>query len=149
MFLCFVSNLLCHWNTATKLSHYDDVIMGVMASRITSLTNVYSTVYSSADQRKHRSSASLAFVWGIHRGPVNSPHKWPKKQKMFAFDDVIMSTSHFTAGASLISRSIEFRIEYYKRQRQYKVQKYWPNIRCYCVLCVACTFLVEYSVELK
>ena len=51
--------------------------MGTMASQITSLTIVYSTVYSGADQRKHQSSASLAFVWGIHRGPVNSPHKWP------------------------------------------------------------------------
>ena len=55
--------------------HYDDVTMGGMASLITNLTIVYSTVYSDADQRKHQSSASLAFVWGIHRGPVNSPHK--------------------------------------------------------------------------
>ena len=58
-------------------SHYGDVIMSAIASQITSLTIVYSTVYSDADQRKHQSSASLAFVWGIHRGPVNSPHKWP------------------------------------------------------------------------
>ena len=50
----------------------------------------YSTIYSDADQRKHHSSASLAFVWGIHRGPVNSPHKWPVMRKMFPFDDVIM-----------------------------------------------------------
>ena len=70
--------------------HYDDVIMGAIASLITSLTIVYSTVYSDADQRKHQSSASLAFVWGIHRGPVNSPHKWPVTRKMFSFDDVIM-----------------------------------------------------------
>ena len=48
-------------------SHYDDVIMTTMASQITSLMVVYSTVYSDADQRKHQSSASLAFVWGIHR----------------------------------------------------------------------------------
>ena len=47
--------------------HYDDVIMTTMSSQITSLTVVYSTLYSDADQRKHRSSASLAFVWGIHR----------------------------------------------------------------------------------
>ena len=47
--------------------HYIDVIMTTMASQITSLTDVYSTVYSEADQRKHQSSASLAFVWGIHR----------------------------------------------------------------------------------
>ena len=56
----------------------------------TSLTIVYSAVYSDADQRKHQSSASLAFVQGIHRGPVNSPHKWPVTRKMFLFDDVIM-----------------------------------------------------------
>ena len=49
------------------LAHYNDVIMTTMASQITSLTVVYSTVYSDADQRKHQSSASLAFVWGIHR----------------------------------------------------------------------------------
>ena len=47
--------------------HYFDVIMTTVASQITSLTIVYSTVYSDADQRKHQSSASLAFVWGIHR----------------------------------------------------------------------------------
>ena len=70
--------------------HYSDVIMGVIASQITSLTIVYSTVYSDADQRKHQSSASLTFVWGIHRGPVNSLHKWPAMRKMFPFDDVIM-----------------------------------------------------------
>ena len=63
--------------------------MGV-ASQITSLTIVYSTVYSGADQSKHQSPASLAFVWGIHRGPVNSPHKGPVTRKMFPFDDVIM-----------------------------------------------------------
>ena len=48
-------------------SHYNDVIMITIASQITSLAVVYSTVYSDADQRKHQSSASLAFVWGIHR----------------------------------------------------------------------------------
>ena len=64
--------------------------MGAMTSQITSLAIVYSTVYSDADQRKYQSSASLAFVRGIHRGPVNSPHKWPVMQKMVPFDDVIM-----------------------------------------------------------
>ena len=72
------------------LHHYDDVIMGTIASQITRLTSVYSKVYSGADQSKHQSSASLAFVWGIHRGPVNSPHKRPVTRKMFPFDDVIM-----------------------------------------------------------
>ena len=65
--------------------------MGTIASQITSLTIVYLTVNSGIDQRKHQSSASLAFVWGIHRGPVNSPHKWPVTRKMFPFDDVIMN----------------------------------------------------------
>ena len=50
---------------------------------------VYWTVCSGADQRKHQSSASLAFVRGIHRWPVNSPHKGPVTRKMFPFDDVI------------------------------------------------------------
>ena len=65
--------------------------MGAIASQITTFAIVCSTVYSEADQRKHQSSASLAFVWGIHWWPVNSPHKWPVTRKMFPFDDVIMS----------------------------------------------------------
>ena len=73
------------------INHYDDFIMSSMASQITSLTIVYSTVYSGTDQRKHQSSAALAFVRGIHRGPVNFPHKWPVTRKMFPFDDVIMN----------------------------------------------------------
>ena len=83
----------------TSQYHYDDVIMGLIASQITSLTIVYSTVYSGADQSKYQSSASLAFVWGIHRGPVNSSHKWPVTRKMLPFDDVIMThrfTTHTT-----------------------------------------------------
>ena len=72
--------------------------MSAIASQITSLTIVYSTVYSDADQRKHQSSASLAFVRGIHRGPVNSPHKGPVTRKMFPFDDVIIvSLRSFTS----------------------------------------------------
>ena len=70
--------------------HYNDVIMGPIASQITGLTIVYSTVYSDADQRNHQSSASLAFVRGIYRGPMNSPYKWSVTRKMFPFDDVIM-----------------------------------------------------------
>ena len=50
----------------SDLHHYNDVIMSVMASQITSLTIVYSTAFSGPDQRKHQSSASLAFVWRIH-----------------------------------------------------------------------------------
>ena len=70
--------------------HYSDVILGAMAFQITSLTIVYSTVYSGVDQRKHQSSASLAFVRGIRRWPMNSPHKRPGTRKIFPFGDVIM-----------------------------------------------------------
>ena len=80
------------FTTLTLLQHYVDVIMRAIASQLTSLTFVYSAVYSSSDQRKHQSSASLAFVRGIRRRPVNSPHKWPVTRKMFPFDDVIMKT---------------------------------------------------------
>ena len=64
--------------------------MGAMASQITSLTIVYSSVYSGADQRKHQSSVSLVFVRGIHRSSVHSPHKGPVTRKKFPFDEVIM-----------------------------------------------------------
>ena len=80
---CSLSNVIC-------IIHYCDVIMGTMGSQITNLTIVYSTVYSDADQRKLQNSASLAFGRGLHRGPVNSPHKWPITRKMFPFDDVTM-----------------------------------------------------------
>ena len=72
------------------LHHYSDVIMGAMESQITGLSIVCSVVCSGADQRKHQSSASLCFVRGIHRWPVDSPHKWPVTRKMFPFDDVII-----------------------------------------------------------
>ena len=85
--------ILYHYKDLNELSvcarHYIDVTMTTMASQITSLTIVYSIVYSGTDQRKHQSSASLAFVRGIHWGPVNSPHKGPVTRKMFPFDDVI------------------------------------------------------------
>ena len=64
--------------------------MGAMAPQTTSLTIVYSTAYSGADQRKHQSSSRLVFVRVIHRWLMNSPHKWPVTRKMFPFDDVIM-----------------------------------------------------------
>ena len=65
--------------------------MVAMASQITSLKIVYSTVYSGADQRKYQSSTSLGFARGIPRWRVNSPHKGPVTRKMFPFDDVIMA----------------------------------------------------------
>ena len=92
--------------------HYSVVIMSTMASQITSLTVVYSTVYSGADQRKHQSSVSLAFVRGIHQWPVNSLHKGPVTRKMSPFDDVIMIHSDalalgfdITCGRDCLARS--------------------------------------------
>ena len=66
--------------------------MSTTASQITNLTIVYSTVHSDADQRKPQSSASLAFVRGIHRWSLISSHKGPITGKMFPCDDVIMVT---------------------------------------------------------
>ena len=73
-----------------NLEHYNDVIMGTMASQMTSLTIVYSTAYSDADQRKHQKHR----VTGLCAG--NSPHKWPVTRKMFPFDDVILHSGFMT-----------------------------------------------------
>ena len=84
--------LLCQWFACTgayiqnpAYLHYSDVIMSAIVSQFTSLTIVYSTVYSGDDQSKHQSSASLDFVRGIHRWQVNSPYKGPVTRKMFPF----------------------------------------------------------------
>ena len=74
-------------------SHHSDAIMIAMASQITGVLFVCSTVCSGAGQRKHHSYESLAFVTGIHRWPVDSPHKGPVTRNMFPFDDVIMVLS--------------------------------------------------------
>ena len=90
----WVTELDHHWfrqwlvTCSTPVIHYNNIIMSAMTSQITTI--IYSSVYSGADQRKHQSPASLAFVWGIHRWPVNSPHKGPVTRNMFRFDDVIM-----------------------------------------------------------
>ena len=83
--------------------------MGAIASQITSLTIVYPNVYLDADQRKHQSSMSLAFVGRIRRRPVNSPHKSPVTRKMFPFDDVIMIFESLPCWFTLLShaRSLE------------------------------------------
>ena len=83
--IIWVTHIWANW-----LGHYGDVIVDAIESQITSLTIIYSLVYSDVHQTKHQSSASLAFVRGIHRRPVNSPHKWPVTLKKFPFDDVIM-----------------------------------------------------------
>ena len=79
-----------HWSVSSQ--HNCGVKMGVMAYQLPSLTDIYSSVHSGADQRKHQSSESLAFVRGIHRWPVNSSHKWSVTRKMFPLDDVIIKS---------------------------------------------------------
>ena len=83
-------------DATVSVTHYNDVITGAMAPRIISPMIVNSAVYSGAYQSKHQSSASLGFVRGIHRWPVNSPHKWSVTRKMFPLDDVIMTWAQVT-----------------------------------------------------
>ena len=82
--------------------------MDAMASQITGVSIVYTTVCSGAEQRRHQSSASLAFVRGIPRWPVNSPHKGPVTRKMFLFHYVIMGYGPSGHGVYLIYASILF-----------------------------------------
>ena len=89
LILSGVSLLLTTAVPVNSGNNYNDVIMRLMASEITSLTIVYSTVYWGPDQRKHQNSPSLAFVRGIYRWPVNSLRKRPVSRKMFPIDDVI------------------------------------------------------------
>ena len=77
---------------SSSLHYYNDVIISVMASQITGVSIVCWIVSSDADPRKRQSSASLAFVRGIHRWAVNSPHKRPVMRKKFPFDDVNTAT---------------------------------------------------------
>ena len=80
-----------------SIRHYNDVIMGTITCPITSLTIVFSTVYSAADQRKHQNSASQAFVREI-TGTGEFPAQMPVTRKMFPFDDVIMYQMEHTYG---------------------------------------------------
>ena len=97
--------MLCHSAGAVLTffkCHHSDVIKSPMASQITGISIVYSTVCSGADQRKHQNSASLAFVRGTHRLPRELPTGFPSQRASDAenvpFDDVIMLTSVGTEG---------------------------------------------------
>ena len=91
-------NEKCH-DADFVVNHDRDVIVSTIASQITSLAIVYSTAYSGADQCKHQSSASLTFVRGIHRWPVNSPQKRLVMRKMFPFDKAI----HHVIGLHIVT----------------------------------------------
>ena len=91
--------------------HYSDVIMGAMASQITSALSVYSIVCSGVDQRKHQSSPSLTYVRGIHWWPVAGEFPSQRASKMFPFHDVFIVApqprgSHVEATLSDIGKYI-------------------------------------------
>ena len=106
----------------TVYIYYSDVIIGAVASQITSLLIVYSTVYSGADQRKHQSSVSLASVRENHRWPVNYPHKCPVSGKMFPFDDAIMSEVNTGAG------HIHIWVIYHNLSHIWDLKTFWDNV---------------------
>ena len=97
-----------------RVTHYIDVIMSAIASQITDVSTVCSTVCSGANRRKHRSSASLAFLRGTHRWPVDSPHKGPVTRKMFPFDDVIMKPLNIYENFVTGSNGHHFADDFYK-----------------------------------
>ena len=84
LILAFSHFNACH-SSYVVFCHHNDVIMSATTSQLNSLSIVYPTVNSQigADQGKYQSSASLAFVRGIHRWPVKSPHKWLVTRKIF------------------------------------------------------------------
>ena len=118
-----------------------------MASQITGVMIVYSTVCWGADQRKHQSSASLAFVWGIHQWQVNSPLKMSVKRKLFPFDDVIMKNiamKSFILSASAGSRTRVDCLEGNHGNRYTTDASYWKWVTGVTFVCKqsACKILV-------
>ena len=110
----FIKTLTMPWcmEEGCTLSHYNDVMMGGMASHIASLTIVYSTVYS----RRRSTKTSELHVTGlcVRNSPVTGefPHKGPVTRKMFPFDDVIMICPwkrHALSHWSLVVSSFPFR----------------------------------------
>ena len=93
-----------------KLPHYSDVIISTMASKITGISIVYLNICARADQRKHQSSVSLAFVRAIHWWPVNSLHKGPVTRKMFPIDDVIIWSSQSSCSYYVLLSTISLRM---------------------------------------
>ena len=82
---------ICHWPLRWRHNELDGV------SDHQPHDCLLNRLFERRSKKKHQSSASPAFVRGIHRGPMNSPHKWPVACKMFPFDDVIMFTiCHWT-----------------------------------------------------
>ena len=113
-----------NWTLIAFICHYCDVIMDAIAFQITSLTIVYLTIYSGANQRKDQRSAPLAFVWGIHRWPMNSPHKWSVTRKMVPFDDFIMRVPDLKLSCSYLTKKKGTRIAVPTMAAMWLVQYY-------------------------
>ena len=110
-----------------KNLHYSDVIMSAMTSQITGVSSVCSTICSSAYQRKHRISASLAFVRG--NSPVTDGFPSLVTPKIFPFDDVIMGSHRWTimSNCGVVAYYILVYVELKARIRKYWVNSFWPS----------------------
>ena len=106
--------------------HCSDVIMSAMASQISGVSIVCSVVCSGADQRKHQRSASLTFVVGIHRWPVDSPHKGPVTRKMFKFDNGIIR-NYTTRDQKLLLTASRILLDKYSKDVVWNIYLYVPN----------------------
>ena len=124
----------CQWHQLGR-NHYSDIIMRTMGSQFSSVSIVYSTVYPGVDQRKHQSSASLAFVRGIHRWPLHSHQKGPVTRKMLPFNDVTIMIFQFHSEATTwcsqsqndqISQSVYYPYFLFQNERMgYMAFLYW------------------------
>ena len=79
--------------------------------------------------RKHRSSASVAFVFGIYRWPGNSPHKWPVTRKLFSLDDVIMQPDTFVSGHAHGCWTKHLCVELGHKRTKYVSLMFWNDSR--------------------
>ena len=85
-----------HWKSmGLPEIHYNDVIMGTMASQITSITIVYWTVYSGAENIKTSKNIKALRHWPLC-GEITGDRKGQVTRKMFSFDDVIMIRGNLT-----------------------------------------------------
>ena len=130
-------------STCSQFCHYNGVLMSTMASLITGLWVVYWTICSCTDQSKHQSSASLAFVRGIHRWPVNSPHNGPVTRKMFPFDDVIM------CGCDLGRISIRWNMRTVCKilTAHCSSKTFWSNVKWICMLTNICCNIAQMYIQ--
>ena len=98
-------------------SLYTDIILSVMVSLVTGVSIVYSTVCSGADQRKHQSSASLAFVGNP---PVTDGFT---SQRASNVENVSISWRHHA-----INIDIQYHLLVGSKRLRYQYPPYLPGI---------------------